>query len=55
MSRIVSRPEAPAYCVFAFFFPPNTALMLSSNSIFAPCLRMMIDCCATDSVLFHAQ
>ncbi len=40
------------YCVFFFF--PNIALM-SNNSIFAPCLRMMIDCCATDSVLFHAQ
>ena len=37
------------------FFLTNTALILSNNSIFAPCLRMMIDCCATDSELFQAQ
>ena len=34
---------------------PNTFLMLSNSSILAPCLRMMIDCCVTDSVLFQAQ
>jgi hypothetical protein len=39
-------------CVFFF---PNSALILSNSSILAPCLRMMIDCCATDSVLFQAQ
>src|SRR6266851_3408246 len=38
----------------AFFFT-NNALMLSNNSILAPCLRMMTLCCSTDSELFHAQ
>ena len=37
------------------FFPPNIALILSNNSIFAPCLRMITLCCATDSELFQAQ
>src|SRR5262249_3591309 len=38
----------------AFFFS-NIALMLSNNSILAPCLRMMTLCCSTESELFHAQ
>jgi hypothetical protein len=38
----------------AFFFT-NIALMLSNNSILAPCLRMMTLCCSTESELFHAQ
>src|SRR4029077_19951206 len=41
------------YCD-AFFFT-NNALMLSNNSILAPCLRMMTLCCSTESELFHAQ
>jgi hypothetical protein len=39
----------------ALFFLPNNALMLSSSSIFAPCLRMMTLCCSTESELFQAQ
>ena len=39
---------------YAFFFG-NIALMLSNSSILAPCLRMMMLCCATDSELFQAQ
>ncbi len=41
------------YCC-GFFFT-NNALILSINSILAPCLRMMMLCCTTDSELFQAQ
>src|SRR5665213_26713 len=37
------------------FFLLNSALMLSINSIFAPCLRMITLCWSTDSELFQAQ
>src|SRR5205807_2014564 len=30
---------------------PNRPMTLSHSSILAPCLRMMIDCCATESEL----
>ena len=40
---------------YAFFFLTNSAFTLSINSIFAPCLRMMMLCCVTDSELFQAQ
>ena len=49
---IASAPPPDYVCVFFF---PNNAFTLSNNSILAPCLRMMIDCCVTDSVLFQAQ
>src|SRR3569623_297467 len=46
------RPASPYVCGF---FRLNVLLILSNSSIFAPFLRMIAACCATDSVLFHAQ
>ena len=34
---------------------PHVPFRLSNSSILAPCLRMMMLCCATDSELFQAQ
>jgi hypothetical protein len=41
--------------VYDAFFFSNIDLMLSNNSILAPCLRIMTLCCSTESVLFQAQ
>ena len=45
---------AAAYVLLSFFFT-NSPLTLSISSILAPCLRMMMLCWITDSVLFQAQ
>jgi hypothetical protein len=52
--RFATLSVRPRFYPCAFFFA-NIALMLSNSSILAPCLRMMMLCCATDSELFQAQ
>src|SRR6185437_5358760 len=49
-----SRKHLEEHQACGFFFT-NSALILSINSILAPCLRMITLCCSTDSELFQAQ